>query len=101
MEKKIYKLIPDNWYEDIRRFTEDEFSNTLERDGELVKGADDLAAYMEAYLALKNGIRNESLTNAMQNLREKYRNKIITGIDFERIYAGFEMEQGEKNWIKT
>ncbi|MCJ7666616.1 MAG: HD domain-containing protein, partial [Actinobacteria bacterium] len=28
MEKKIYKLIPENWYGDIRRFTENEFSNT-------------------------------------------------------------------------
>ena len=86
MEKKIYKLIPENWHKDIRRFTEDEFSNTEERDGELVKGADDLAAYMEAYLALKNGIRNEALVSAMQNLIKKYRGKIISGIDFEKIY---------------
>ena len=90
MEKKIYKLIPENWHKDIRRFTEDEFSNTEERDGELVKGADDLAAYMEAYLALKNGIRNEALVSAMQNLIKKYRGKIISGIDFEKIYRDFE-----------
>ena len=68
MEKKIYKLIPEGWHEDIRRYTENEFSDT-DRDGTLVKGADDLAAYIEAYLALKNGIRNEALINAMKSLR--------------------------------
>lgn len=96
MEKKIYKLIPESWHQDIRRFTEDEFSNTGARDGALVKGADDLAAYMEAYLALKNGIRNEALVSAMQNLKNKYRDKIISGIDFEKIYSKFAMQEINK-----
>jgi len=93
MEKKIYKLIPEGWHEDIRQYTENEFSDTSIRDGSLVKGADDLAAYIEAYLTLKNGIKNESLTNAMKSLRDKYRNREIMGIDFEKIYAGFERER--------
>ena len=96
MEKKIYKLIPESWHGDIRHFTEDEFSNTGARDGALVKGADDLAAYMEAYLALKNGIRNEALVSAMQNLKNKYRDKIISGIDFEKIYSKFAMQEINK-----
>ncbi len=90
MEKRIYKLIPESWHKDMRLFTENEFSDNDIRDGSLVKGADDLAAYMEAYLALKNGIRNEALLNARKNLRKKYKNSIIAGIDFEKIYAGFE-----------
>ncbi len=90
MEKKIYKLIPESWHGDIRRFTEDEFSNTGERDGGLIKGADDLAAYMEAYLALGNGIRNEALVSEMKNLIKKYRGNLISGIDFDKIYRGFE-----------
>ena len=56
MEKRIYKLIPFNWHEDIKRYTEDEFIDTKIRDGTMVKGADDLAAYIEAYLAVANGI---------------------------------------------
>ena len=91
MEKKIYKLIPESWHGDIRRYTENEFSDTDERDGTLVKGADDLAAYIEAYLALKNGIRNEALINAMKSLEDKYKGKNnISGIDFEGIYNGFK-----------
>lgn len=90
MEKKIYKLIPEEWHEDIRQYTENEFSDTDIRDGSLVKGADDLSAYIEAYLTLKNGIKNESLANAVENLRNKYRNKKIVGIDFDNILSGFE-----------
>lgn len=93
MEKKIYKLIPKGWHEDIRQYTENEFSDTADRDGSLVKGADDLAAYIEAYLTLKNGIRNESLTNAMKSLKDKYRNREIMGIDFEEIYSRLERER--------
>ena len=90
MKSKIYKLIPESWHKDIGRFTEDEFTDTGERDGALVKGADDLSAYMEAHLALGNGIKNQALINAMQNLKNKYRDNPVMGIDFEKIYRGFE-----------
>lgn len=90
MEKKIYKLIPGRWQKDIRIFTEDEFSDIRQRNGELVKGADDLAAFIEAYLALKNGIRNESLVYAKKKLASEYKSRIIEGIDFGEIYADFE-----------
>jgi len=90
MEKKIYKLIPEGWQKDIRMFTEDEFSNISQRNGELVKGADDLAAFIEAYLALKNGIRNESLVYAKKKLTSEYKSRIIEGIDFGEIYTDFE-----------
>jgi putative hydrolase of HD superfamily len=90
MEKKIYKLIPENWHGDIRYFTENEFSNTSIRDGELVKGADDLAAYIEAYLALKNGIKNEALEKAMNNLKDKYSGRDIMGVNFMGIYTDLE-----------
>ena len=90
MEKKIYKLIPENWHNDIRMFTEDEFSDTGSRNGKLVKGADDLAAFIEAYLSLKNGIRNENLIYAKNKLVQKYRQKRIAGINFGDIYSGFE-----------
>jgi putative hydrolase of HD superfamily len=90
MKAKIYKLIPESWHKDIGRFTEDEFTDTGERDGALVKGADDLSAYMEAYLALANGIKNQALINAMQNLKNKYRDNPVMGIDFEKIYRDFK-----------
>lgn len=96
MERKIYKLLPQSWCEQIRKFTDSEYnditgsSGEIERDGALVKGADDLAAFIEAYLAWKNGIWNESLEGARFALREEYKSRVISGIDFGQIYADFD-----------
>jgi putative hydrolase of HD superfamily len=91
MEKKIYKLLPESWHKDIKLYTENEFSDSHNRDGTMVKGADDLAAFMEAYLALTNGIRNDALVNAMRSLQKKYKGETdISGIDFDAIYKGFK-----------
>ncbi len=89
MEKKIYKLLPETWHKDIRMFTENEFLDIVGRNGTLVKGADDLAAFIEAYLALKNGIKNENLIYAKKKLKKKYKSKVIEGINFGKIYADF------------
>lgn len=91
MNKKIYKLIPEQWQSELRMYTENEFSNIKEvRDGELVKASDDLAAFIEAYLSLKNGIQTEDFLFAKYNLRNQYKSKIICGIDFGEIYADFD-----------
>ena len=87
--KRIYKLLPQSWYNDIRMFTESEFEDTGVRDGKLVKAADDLAAFIEAYLSIKNGIKNDNLISAMENLRKKYKNTGISGLDLNSIYKGF------------
>ncbi len=89
MDEKIYKLLPASWHESIKLYTETEFENTDKRDGALVKAADDLAAFIEAYLCVKNGISNESLKEAMDNLMTKYDSRIISGIDLGTIYGEF------------
>ncbi len=93
MEKKIYKLIPAQWHKDMKMFTEDEFDDLIvsngdkiERDGKLVKAADDLAAYIESWLSLKNGIQNKSLDKAGRFIREKYKFETISDIDFGKFY---------------
>lgn len=107
MERRIYEpeLIPKAWQPELHMFTEDEFVSKVTIDGqvrhtssdaitasynhdrynpvdgELVKAADDLAAFMEAYLALENGIANPQLQTAVQEERLFYRNKtIVTSI---------------------
>jgi len=89
MDKRIYKLLPLSWHDEIRMFTENEFENTEIRDGQLVKAADDLAAFIEAYLSIENGIQNENLNEAIQNLKKKYKNKVVSSIDFGGIYNEF------------
>jgi len=116
MERRIYgpELIPKAWQPELRMFTEDEFVSKVtingevrytssdaitasfndDRynpvDGELVKAADDLAAYMEASLALQNGISNPQLQTAVQEKRRFYREKTIAGVNFDKIYNDFE-----------
>lgn len=96
MEEKIYKLIPKSWHPDMHMFTENEFTNIVssdgstQRDGELIKGIDQLAAFIEAYLSLENGIQSEALEGAMVKFRKEYQSKIISGIDFGLIYKDFD-----------
>lgn len=96
MERKIYKLMPIQWHSDIRMFTQEEFldiktpDNKIKRDGILVKAVDDLAAFLEAYLSLNNGIRSEALEIARHSLKDKYKFQTIAGIDFGEIYADFD-----------
>ncbi len=89
MDKRIYSLLPEKWHNDIRMFTENEFANTNNRDGKLVKSADDLAAFIEAYLSIKNGINNQNLKDAISNIRKKYKNVVIAGIDLNELYNDF------------
>jgi len=96
MEAKIYKLIPKSWHSDMRMFTDNEFTSVvrangaIERDGELIKGIDELAAFIEAYLSLRNGIQSEDLESAVKKFPEEYRSKTISGVDFDQIYSDFD-----------
>jgi len=114
MKKEVLELIPPEWHPEIKMFTENEFSNIVTidnkvlnkdpeeinekynkdehnpRDGQLVEAADHLAAFVEAYMALKNGIKSEELEDAKNSLKQLYKNKTIAGINLGEIYADFE-----------
>ena len=114
MEEEVYGLIPESWHEEIRLFTEIEFKGVVTcggqrvektsgeisghfnedaydpRDGELIQAADHLAAFLEAYLALANGIRAPEFEKAKASLREAYLARTIAGVPFGEIYADFD-----------
>jgi putative hydrolase of HD superfamily len=114
MEKEIYSLIPVGWHEDIRLFTEHEFDSIIvsgggtvrltsddinarynrnefmPRDGELVKAADVLAAFIEAFVAIKNGSPSQEFQEAKSSFRSAYGKAVIAGINFGEIYADFD-----------
>jgi len=114
MEREVYSLIPREWHDDIRNFTEDEFhsivtvnnkarrvsSNEINerynddrynpRDGELVKAADSLAAFIEASVAIRNGSTSQGLIEAKLSIKNKYEKVAIAGINFGEIYADFD-----------
>ncbi len=111
MQEKVYPLVPEAWHSELRLFTEDEFRSVATvdgaprycsseaisahynadqynpRDGELLKGVDDLAAYMEARLAIENGIASPELARAREAIKCKYETSVIGGIDLGRLYS--------------
>ena len=77
MEKYVHTLIPENISLEIRFFTENEFSDVPERDGKLVKAADDMAAYLEAEIAIQNGCTNSAFPKALKLISEKYKKGVL------------------------
>jgi putative hydrolase of HD superfamily len=116
MAKDVYSLIPEAWHAEIRMFTEHEFATLVSidgrpmpttcetinqkynedrfdpRDGDLIKAADMLAAFIEAYVALRNGSSSRDLHDAQKNIKFKYQSEIrnIGGIDFAKLYYAFD-----------
>jgi len=114
MEKEVYRLIPKEWHEDIRMYTENEFDDIIHlggkriittseeinekynsdefnpRDGRMLKAADELSAFLEAYEALKNGSYAPDFLRVKVLLSNKYDQERIAGINFGQIYADFE-----------
>ena len=114
MEKEVYGLIPEAWHQEMKMFTQDEFSSIITiqgktkkvgsdeisrqynedqydpRDGELVKAVDELDAFVEASMALENGLKSIELQEAKESIKARYRNKVVAGIGFDDIYAGFD-----------
>ncbi len=115
MNSTIYPLLPEAWHDEIAYFTNDEFSSKINRggkieivttdditkkynrgefnpiDGQLIRGCDHISAYVEAYLALINGIQSEQLQTGHTNLYNRYSGRIIGGIDFGRIFDDFKI----------
>jgi len=114
MREKIYNLIPEEWHSEMRIYAEDEFSSIVKingeiirtnskeiqekynrdeydpKDGELVKAMDDLSAFVEAFLAKRNGVSNERLDEAIVSLKREYKDKYICDISLGEIYADFD-----------
>ena len=109
MEQKVYPLVPAEWREELKRFTMNEFENNIiidnqikpavfndicnkynddmysARDGELVKACDKLSAFLEAHLAVKNGIRNNDLTKAITAIYSEVEVSMLSGPEFGNV----------------
>ena len=113
MRDIIYPLIPNNWTEQLEYYTNDEFSSKITKngkiqtvsseeitekynekifnpiDGKIIRACDHLSAYLEAYLSMRNGIEGDSLKRALVNLRDAYKDRVISGIDFGQYFEYF------------
>ena len=106
MEEVFFPLMPKEWADEISYFTMDEFSSKIKLDGnikkvttdeinlrynkddfcaidgEIIRAADHLSAFMEAVLSMHYGLESQPLKQAVENLSEKYKNKVIGEINF-------------------
>jgi 5'-deoxynucleotidase YfbR-like HD superfamily hydrolase/competence protein ComGF len=112
MKEEVYPLLPDQWRPEIQLFTEHEFSNVVledgkirekkledlenynedrfsPRDGGLILAVDQLSAFLEASLAIQNGIIHPDLKEAVTKLRSPYIGKKIGNTNFGTIFADF------------
>jgi len=114
MEKEIYCLIPENWHSEFKMYTENVFDSIVTingetkkvssqeindkfnknkvnpRDGELVEAADDLAAFIEAREAIRNGSLGKDFEEARLSLKKRYSEVDIAGVNLGEIYADFD-----------
>jgi len=60
------------------------------KDGELIKICDSLAAFMEAYTSLRNGIASEQLQQALWRIREQYKHASLGGVHVGALLADFD-----------
>ena len=60
------------------------------KDGELLKMCDELAAFLEAYTAVRNGVTSPELQGAMWRLKNNRRNHALGNIHFGAILADFD-----------
>lgn len=113
IEEEILPLLPRQWHPEILYFIEDEFSSKITidgraqkvssesisldydtdidnpLDGQLVRVADQLAAYIEAALSVNYGLQAPVLAEGKQNIYSKWSNSTICKIDFRPYFDYF------------
>ncbi|MFP4368028.1 MAG: HD domain-containing protein [Candidatus Kapaibacterium sp.] len=118
-EQEIYPYIEPEWKNELNYFTKDEFVNKIFHnghifkqmkgrditvddinakyntdeysafDGELIKAADHLAAFLEAWNSCNSGIKTEELSRAAHDIKSKYRNQVIGKVQIKSLYSYF------------
>ena len=78
------KLITDHGYKKVD--VAEDLLGTKGIDGSLVKAADHFAAFIEALMSIKHGIKSPELINAIKVLQNKYKNKKIYSIDLSQFF---------------
>ena len=59
----------------------------------MLKGCDNLSAFVEVWLSRRYGITTKYLREGERSIREQYRGKVIGGIDFGSVYDEFDADE--------
>ncbi len=110
---KILPLLPKEWHSEVLYFMNDEFSSKIIKDGkiekcdscdicqkynrkefspvdgQIIRGADHLSAFLEAVMSMKYGISSEPLVQGRNNLYQIYKDKKIAGINMGQYFNMF------------
>ncbi len=114
-EERILPLIPPPMREEVLYFIEDEFSNRIKEgetvikpvpgadmmgkynedrfspiDGEMIRACDKLAAFIEASLSIRHGIKSYHLEEGKELIYESYKDARPGGIDFGKLFDYFK-----------
>lgn len=114
-ENEIFPLIEKEWINEIKYFIIDEFDNkiTIDNqiikdnisidelnqkynndefnpiDGEAIRSADHLAAFLEAWHSCSIGIKTEELVSAAQKIKDSYYDKSLGNVQIKNLYSNF------------
>ena len=115
VEERILPLLPAAWHSDIKYYITNEFQSKVMIDGDvkfvdaediskeynedkynavdgaMMKGCDDLSAFIEASLSISHGITSHHLKDAAASLYESYKDRVIGGIDFGSIFRDLKL----------
>lgn len=114
-EKEIYPLIEPEWRDELKYYTQDEFSNKVRIknkikkglsiqeisnsyndnqyspiDGEIIRVSDRFSAFLEAWNSCTCGIKSEELLSAVNKIKDEYKNANIGGIAIDSLYSSFK-----------
>lgn len=114
VKEKILQFVPENIAQDIRYFTQNEFTNRYQNEhftmtaqscsdllthfdqdqfnpvcGEFLKFCDHLGAYLEAKISISHGISSTDLIQGSQNIYNLCSNKMIKDLDLGKIIRDF------------
>ncbi|MEJ5244734.1 MAG: HD domain-containing protein [Bacteroidota bacterium] len=114
-EQEIFPHIEQDWIEELKYFTQNEFENKIivnntiktgqtnseitekynkdefnPLDGNIVRWADQLAAYLEAWHSINNGIKSQELVSSAISISNKYLNSDINFIDIKTLYKEYQ-----------
>lgn len=118
VKEKLLPLVPAAWHDEVLYFINDEFKNRIRFvdengslntktgiraremqkydevkyrpvDGRIIEICDKLAAFIEACMSLRHGIRSQDLEAAEQDLYSKYKAATVSGLDFGAVFEYF------------
>lgn len=78
----------DNPEELNSKYNDDKYDGV---DGSIINACDKLSAYFEACISVKHGIKSEHLTDAIEQMKDKFKKLKILGIEYGRVYLTYNI----------